>query len=320
MDPRGVTLVVISAGSFALMSILAKDAGATTAGVSTVLAARFLLAAILFWGLAVARGVRPQRLPLRTALLVLALGGAVYAVESTLYFSALTHIDASIASLLLCTYPALVLVMGVLLGRERADARRLGALVLAVGGALLVLSGGAGGALDPLGVALAAGSTVLYAAYVVFADGVGDGLDPVAFGALLSTGAGTTLLVGGAVTGRLHPAVLGHAPVLTDVVLMATVSTVLAVTAFLAGMRRIGASGASIVAGIEPFFTVVLAAGLLGETLTPTQVAGGLVVLSAVFLVRGPARGGDVSLAGDGAPARPAPAAAARPLALEPAC
>ncbi|MCW2958555.1 MAG: family transporter [Solirubrobacterales bacterium] len=317
MDPRGTTLVVISAGSFALMSILAKDTGTGTAGVSTVLAARFLIAAALFWAVAAARGVRPSLLPRRQALGVLALGGAVYAIESALYFSALTHIDASIASLLLCTYPALVLVFAVLLRRESADARRIGALVLAVGGALLVLAGDAAGALDGAGIALALGSTLGYALYVTLADGVADSLDPITFGALLCTGAGLTLAVGGAATGRLDPAGLGDPTVLADVILMATVSTVLAVTAFFAGMRRIGASGASIIAGIEPFFTVLLAAALLGETLTPTQVLGGLVVLSAVFLVRTPK--GGVSLPGDGPSPCPAPAAPARPLALEPA-
>lgn len=342
MDPRGLALVVASAGSFAFMSILAKDAGTTDAGVSTVLAARFALAALLFWALAAARGLRPAHLAWRTALPVLALGGAVYAVESALYFSALAHVDASIASLLLSLYPAIVLVLAVALGRERADARRVGALVLAVGGALLVLSSGAGGAIDPVGIALAVGSMVLYATYVVLADGVGDGIGPLTFGALLSTGAAATLALGGTATGRLHPAVLGEADILRDVVLMATVSTVLAVTAFFAGMRRIGASGASIVAGIEPFFTVALAAALLGETLTPAQFAGGAVVLSAVFLVRGqddaatgvlraageqspwasepPGEDAPVSLADDGPSARPAPAAPARPLALEPAC
>ncbi len=91
-------------------------------------------------------------------------------------------------------------------------------------------------------------------------------------------------------------------------------------------MRRIGASGASIIAGIEPFFTVLLAAALLGETLTPTQSFGGLVVLGAIFLVRSPRAtepSGEVvpvSLPGDGASALPAPAAPARALALEPAC
>jgi drug/metabolite transporter (DMT)-like permease len=316
MDPRGIALVIVSAGSFGVMAILAKGTGVAHAGVATVLSARFLLAAALFWLIAAARGIRPTHLPRRAALSALALGGGIYALESTVYFSALTHIDASIASLLLCTYPALVLILAVVLRRESADARRVGALALAIGGALLVLAGGAGGSMDTLGIALTLGSTVLYAVYVTLADTVTDSLDPISFGALLSSGAGIAVAIGGAVSGRLHPAALADGAVLTDVLLMATISTVLAVTAFFAGMRRIGASGASIIAGIEPVFTVVLAAALLGETLTGLQVAGGLIVLSAIFLVRGPAAD---SLPGDGPSAVPAPAAPARALSLGPA-
>lgn len=344
MDPRGTILVVVSAASFGVMAILAKDVAALHAGVTTVLAGRFLLAAVLFWALAAARGTRLRALPRRAALITLALGGGVYAVESAVYFSALTHVDASIASLVLCTYPALVLLLAVGLRRERATVRQLAALALAVGGALLVLAAGAGGQLDATGLLLTLGSTVLYAGYVTLADTVADGLDPVAFGALLCTGAGVALALAGTATGRLDPAALAAPAVAADVVLMATLSTVLAVTAFFAGMRRIGATGASTVASVEPVFTVALAALLLGETLTATQALGGLIVLAGILLVRGapaPAPAGAVrgsaaaasgaaaaaaeaawradSLPGDGPSARPAPAAAARAIALEPA-
>ncbi len=316
MDPRGTLLVVLSAASFGVMTILAKDAGSTQAGVATVLTGRFLLAGVLFALVAAARGVRLRHLPRRPALGVLALGGGVYALESTVYFSAVSHIDASIASLLLCTYPALVLVLAVMLGRERADARRVGALVLAIGGALLVLAGGAAGSIEPIGLALAFGSTILYAVYVTVADTVTDGLDPMTFGALLCTGAGVVMAIGGTATGRLEPAAYADVDVLVTVVLLATVSTVIAVGAFIAGLQRIGASGASIVAGTEPVFTVAFAAVLLGESLTGVQLLGALVVLSAVLLVRAPTAD---SLPGDGAPALPAPAAPARALAFEPA-
>ncbi|MCW2996480.1 MAG: EamA family transporter [Solirubrobacterales bacterium] len=182
-----------------------------------------------------------------------------------------------------------------------------------------MLAGGAGGSVDTLGIALTLGSTVLYAVYVTLADTVTDRLDPMTFGALLSTGAGIAVTLGSAVSGRLHPGALADGAVLTGVVLMATISTVLAVGAFFAGMRRIGASGASIVAGIEPVFTVALAAGLLGETLTGLQVVGGAIVLSAILLVRrGPAPDTD-SLPGDGPSALPAAAAPARALSLGPA-
>lgn len=318
MDPRGTALVIASAASFGVMAILAKDATALHAGVTTVLAGRFLLAAALFWALAAARGTRLRDLPRRPVLVVLALGGGIYAAESTVYFSALTHVDATIASLVLCLYPALVLAIAVVLRRERASLRQLSALLLALVGALLVLSAGAGGQLDATGLLLTFGSTVLYAVYVICADTVAGILDPLVFGALLSTGAGVALTVGGTVTGRLDPAALAEPSVAIDVVLMATVSTVLAVGAFFAGMRRIGATGASTVASVEPVFTVALAAMFLGESLTAVQALGGLVVLAGILLVQAPAGTPD-SLSSDGAPARPAPVAPARALALEPA-
>jgi drug/metabolite transporter (DMT)-like permease len=322
MDPRGTALVVASAASFGVMAVLAKDDAAAHAGVTTVLTGRFLLAAVLFALMAAARGVRPRGLPRRPVLLALALGGGVYAVESTAYFSALSHVDASIASLVLCSYPALVLVIAVALRRERAHARQVSALVLALLGALLVLSAGAGGQMDSVGLALTVVSTVLYAGYVTMADTVSGRLDPLVFGGLLSAGAGTALAVGGAITGRLHAAEYADPAVLTNVVLMATVSTVLAVAAFFAGMRRIGATGASTVASVEPLFTVALAAGFLGETLTPVQLLGGAVVLAGILLVKAPAPepcDGPDTLPCDGPSARPAAAAPARALTLEPA-
>ncbi|MCW3040270.1 MAG: family transporter [Solirubrobacterales bacterium] len=343
MHVRGTALVVASAASFALMSILAKDASALDAGVTTILAGRFLLAAALFTALAGWRGIRLRALPVRPALIALALGGGIYATESAVYFSALTHIDASIASLVLCLYPAVVLVLAVGLRRERAGVRQVSALVLALAGALVVLSAGAGGQLDATGLLLTLSSTLLYAVYVTCADTVSGALDPLAFGGLLSVGAGSALLLSGTVTGRLHPAALADPAVATDVVLMAGVSTVLAVTAFFAGMRRIGATGASTIASVEPVFTVALAAVFLGETLSPVQALGGLVVLAGILLVQAPGHaspGGPVALGGsspaarnappavtspdslpwDGPPARPAPAAPARALTLEPAC
>ena len=71
------------------------------------------------------------------------------------YFAALERIDASLLSLLLYTFPAIVAVAAIALGRERADSRRLGARsALALGGLVLVVAGAGAGALDPLGVAL----------------------------------------------------------------------------------------------------------------------------------------------------------------------
>jgi len=140
------------------MAIFAKEAYRSDVSVTTLLAVRFALAAGAFWAIVAARrfGGALSAPPARRMVLVgLALGAVGYAAQSGAFFGALTRIDASLASLLLYTYPALVFGAAVALGRERADRRRLVALGLATGGAALVLAGAGTGGLDALGVALA---------------------------------------------------------------------------------------------------------------------------------------------------------------------
>jgi drug/metabolite transporter (DMT)-like permease len=69
-------------------------------------------------------------------------------------------------------------------------------------------------------------------------------------------------------------------------VLIALVSTVVAVSAFFAGLRRVGPSEAAILSTFEPPVTVALAFLVLGERLTPVQLAGGALVLAAVIVLQ----------------------------------
>jgi len=50
----------------------------------------------------------------------------------------------------------------------------------------------------------------------------------------------------------------------------------------IAGVRRMGADGASVTAMIEPIVAGAVAWVLLGQSLAPAQVIGGLAVLAAV--------------------------------------
>jgi drug/metabolite transporter (DMT)-like permease len=76
-------------------------------------------------------------------------------------------------------------------------------------------------------------------------------------------------------------------------VLIALVSTVIAVSCFFAGLRRVGPSEAAILSTFEPPVTVMLAFLVLGERLTMPQLAGGALVLAAVVMLQlraGPSR------------------------------
>jgi len=71
------------------------------------------------------------------------------------------------------------------------------------------------------------------------------------------------------------------------VVAIAVVSTVVAILAFFAGLKRVGPGTGSIVSTLEPVVTVALAWAVLGEGLASIQLAGGALVLgSAAWLAR----------------------------------
>src|SRR5436190_22124356 len=151
------------------MAIFGKLAYAAGATVGTLLSVRFALAAVLFWALALAGGGARELRALRSRDLAvaLAMGAAGYAAQAGCYFAALERIDASLLSLLLYTFPAIVAAAAVLLGRERLVARRAVALALSLGGLVLVVAGAGAGRLDGIGAALGMTAAVVYATYIL---------------------------------------------------------------------------------------------------------------------------------------------------------
>jgi drug/metabolite transporter (DMT)-like permease len=217
-------------------------------------------------------------------LSALGLGAVGYATQATLYFSALERIDASLVALVLYTYPALVTVAAAVLGRDRLTPARAAAVVVASCGTLLVLLGAGGLRFDPVGVALAFGAAVTYTVYILVADTVVHRLPPVVLATLVMTGASVALAVRAGVSGGVD---LGFGPAgWFWAACIAVVSTVAAMLAFFAGLRRSGPATASILSTFEPVVTTTLAALTLGESLLPVQVAGGLLVLCSAGVVQ----------------------------------
>ena len=283
MPSTGAVACLASAAAFGAMGVfgkLAYDEGTT---VGTLLAVRFTLAAALFWLLLVVRGDLREvsGLERRDIRLGLALGAGGYALQAGCYFAALDRIDASLLALLLYTFPAMVAVVAVAIGRERFDGRHGIALVLASGGLVLVVAGAGAGSLDPLGTVLGLGAAVVYTAYILISDGIAGRVRPQLLATLVCTGAAVTLVVGSAVLGELQPGDVTAAG-WGWLACLSVVSTVGAITLFFAGLERVGPTTAAILAMVEPLVTVLLAFVVFGERLGTLQLLGGALVLAAV--------------------------------------
>jgi drug/metabolite transporter (DMT)-like permease len=286
MRSSGTIMCLASGAAFGAMAIFGKLAYEEGATVGTLLAVRFILAATLFWAFAIAartvhevRALRP-----RDVAVGLALGGCGYALQAGLFFAALERIDASLLSLLLYTFPAMVAIAAFALGRERIDARRVAALALASGGLVFVVAGADAGALDPLGAALGLAAAVVYSTYILVSDGVAGRVRPGLLAALVCSGAAGSLTVATALLGDLQPSDVTAAG-WGWLACLAGISTVGAIGLFFGGLRRVGPSTASILATVEPVVTVLLAFLVFGETLGAVQLLGGALVVVAVLVL-----------------------------------
>lgn len=291
----GRFLVLLSAVCFGAMAIfgkLAYEAGVTP---QVLLMLRFAMAAaVLGLVLLVQPKLRlldavPQPAPrgpvlARVILIAVALGAIGYALQSTLYFSALERLDASLTALILYTYPLFVTIGSAALGRERLTVRRVVALLAASAGTVLILVGVGSLRFDLLGVVLGFAGAITYTVYILVSDTVVNRLPPVVLTTLVMAGAAVTLTGRVALTGGLviHITPAGW----LWIGCIALVSTVIAMLSFFAGLARTGPSTASILSTFEPVVTTVLATVTLHEFLTPVQLLGGLLVLGAVVLVQ----------------------------------
>jgi len=273
---RAVVLVLLSAAGFGSLAVLAQLAYGTGVSVLGLLSGRFVVAAAVLWVITIVQG-RP--LPRRRGVLVGISLGAGYSSMALCFAAALRHIEANLADLLLFAYPVLVSIGAVALRRDRWSPRVTAAVaVTGTGIALAVVGGGVG--IDPLGVTLALGAAAIYAAYVLTSAFLLAETDPFVLAALVATGAGLVFCLDAGAAGQLLPR--GGLPGIALVLAVALSSSVLGTSAFLTGVRSLGASRASIVSSAEPALTAIFAFAALGERFGAVQLLGAGLVLASV--------------------------------------
>ena len=294
----GLLIVVGAAALFGMLGVLSRsayDAGMEpTAFVAWRAMIGFLgLGAYVGWR--VRRGVTPfvsfRSLPTRARLALLS-AAAAGTILNLCMFIAFDRITIALALLGFYTYPAIVAVANVVLGRDRMDRSRVLALALAIAGMIAVVASqldpATGVRLDVIGVGLALGAAVCQTVFVVLAR---DGYPEVPSEQAMTTvllvsgiGAVAVALVAGGPDSLLFPF---RTPELLPLLLFTgVVAAAIPSLAFLIGIRRIGGTRAGIVMLFEPVVGVALAAWLLAERLVPIQVLGAIAILGAAVLVQ----------------------------------
>lgn len=290
-SPRltGALIVAVAAIAFSGKAIIIKLAYRYGVDALTLLAFRMLFSAPMFVALAWWDRRRERREPLSRADLrnVAILGFIGYYLASYFDFLGLQYVTAALERLLLFIHPTFVLIFAAVLFKRRITLGDVVAVVLSYVGIAFVF--GHDLATQPGNVALGAFwvllSALFYAAYLLGSGRIVGRVGSIRFACY----AGIVSCV----------AVVVHFVVVRDVsllfgqplavynlsLLMAAVSTVLPIVLTSEGIRRIGASHASIVASIGPVATIFLGAVFLDEAITWVQVTGAALVLAGILAI-----------------------------------
>ncbi len=275
----GVALAAAGAAGYGVTVVIGRRLAQSGLAPATALGVRFAIAAVVLGALLRVRAVAPPRRGCVPRLL--ALGAIGYAGQSTLFYLSLQRGTAATSILLFYAYPALVCVIGWLALRERRPCRRTWlALALSVAGSALVATAGARVAADPLAIACALGSALVFALYVLAGQRLSAGVDAMRTAAWVAAGAALGSLAQGTLSGALD------APGGRWTLLLAYGAfTAAAFTLMFAALARLGARRTSVVMTLEAVCAVALAVALLGEPLGTGQAVGGAGVLAATIVV-----------------------------------
>jgi drug/metabolite transporter (DMT)-like permease len=254
-------------------------------------ALRFLLGSALMLALAWRQGDDLIGRARRHAGAYLLLGLVGIVGFNVLFFRAMESTSADNGALIMATNPLLTTLLAAVLLGERATARHLAALPVALVGVAVVIAHGDLGGLARLQVAtgdwLMLAANLTWALFNVFTRRFMPPGSPVANTALMMS-VGAAVLLGLALVWGGPVAVPGPHAALA-LALIAVGGTVLAYLFWGIGIQRLGAGRAALFLNLVPVFAM-LVGGALGQPPTPAQIAGGLIVLAGVTLAMVPAR------------------------------
>ena len=285
----GVLLALLAAAGFSFKAILVKLAYPFGVDTETLLALRMAFALPVFalvW-LRESRRVAPAGVTRRDWLAVGAIGVLGYYWASYLDLLGLQYITAGLERLILFTYPTLVLLISFFAFGRRIGRRERIALALSYIGIAAVFAHDLAASGDRRNVLLGAGlvfaSALSYAFYLI--------------------GSGRLLARVGAARFTAHAMLCASAVVLLQFFVMrplaaldlpwqvyglsaamAILSTVLPTFMLSAAIRRLGSDQASLIGSVGPVATILFGWWLLGESVSPLQLAGAALVLAGVLL------------------------------------
>ncbi len=239
------------------------------------------------------RGWKKLRLPAPDYVRLLVLGVLGVAASNYFYYLAIQKTNVATAIIIQYTAPVWVLLYMVLRGRQKPTLQRLTGVALAISGIAMVIGifGTGGLRLNVIGVGAALVAAFSFSFYNVGGHEILARYDRWTV-LLYTTCAAALFWILINPPGKIMAAHYSG-PQWGFLFVFSMLSVLAPFSFYFAGLQHLEPTRAIIVSCLEPVFSIVIAAIVLGEVLRPLQTVGILMVLAAILVVQMPDRGSD---------------------------
>lgn len=208
-------------------------------------------------------------------------------IPFSLFLIAQTIVSSGLAAVLNATTPLFAVLVMAAAGEERLTGRRIAGVLIGIGGVALLRAPGLSGADQMLGIALCLAAALSYGFSGYWGRRALAGVAPLtsAAGQLISST--PMLAVAAAVAERPWTLPMPGATTWAALAGLATLSTALGYILFFRILNRSGAVNVVLVTLLIPVTAILLGHFVLDEGLTLREVAGALVIGSALLVIDG---------------------------------
>lgn len=280
---KGYLLAAVAAAAYGTNPAFAIPLYEQGMNPNTVLLFRYLMGMPLLAAIMAVRGI-PFKMS-KDEIGPTALLGILMALSSLGLFESYKYMNSGVASTLLFVYPIMVAIMMIFIFHEKFRLSIGLCLIIMTGGLVLLMKPAGGESISVLGIMLVMMSALTYALYIIF----------VNVSKIIRNIPTTKLLFyllgwGCAVYALMIP--LGQEVRLPAVATgwlnlaaLAVIPTVLSLVCTTRAIQLIGSTPTAILGALEPVSAVILSVTLLGQTISPREIIGGMLILVSTTIV-----------------------------------
>ena len=238
---------------------------------------RAVLAALLVFVFLIISGQPLSFRGLKKEIPLLLLSGMAMGINWILLFEAYKHTTVSVATLSYYFAPVIVTVLSPLLFKERLTPKQILCFVMSTVGLVMITGIGTGGGNDPVGILFGLGAATFYAAVILLNKFIKkvEGIQRTFFQfvSAIVILLPYVLLTGGFTLASLDG--IGWASLLIVGILHTGVTYCM----YFSSLKELPGQKAAILSYIDPLVAVLISVTLLGESMTPWQIVGGVLIL-----------------------------------------